>query len=895
MWIKRLIFALVALIIISVVGVAVFLLTFDPNAYKGKLEEFVYQRYERQLTIDGPIQLSLFPRIGLSLQDVHLSEQGSTAPFAAVDTMRFSVAVWPLLWNRLVIDHLSLDGVEAWVEVDADQFTDWLDYDPAQERAEGPLPVARVNKKPVQTGADGSNSPWPLLRNALAQPLEDAVLPRLERSEFQIDIAGLDIQGVRVNVFDRGRSWIAELNDLSLNTGRVTLEQPFDLSLKGKVYSQQLGLDMQYEGQGVLQIEPTLRRLTVHRSQLQFAGQADDYAVQRGTLRTALQYQLQQSLYLEQFDLSTVGRWAQQAEEESTQFSLTASSIGAYFLQPEFWLEKLQLNGQLQNNDQRIEFGLDIPDLKMGQQHTEAQPVSASLRYAQDEEVFGLNIHLDDFAKGWQALEVNRFNAEGRYQHPEQSWQVQLQSAVQWEHEARQLFFADLAGTIGLEDQSLAEGFSGRSLGGNFYIEPFNGHAAGELYGQRWERDQAVTNAVDEQDFNERLDWFLWFDKHNRPARLITHLEAKVLDLNDWLPWAEASSAKHHEDADIEQEEDDASEHKDRATLAARPLPETEWRWFALPIDWSWRIEAEQFHFRQIWLEQFQVYGQWRQKALEVSELQALLHEGSLKAHLSWLDSDQFQGYLSLHEVDSAALLAGLGWQPFLQGQTNLEATWYTRGTTPAAWLAQLYTEAQLTIEEGAFIGYSLLGQVDAANEVLRHLFAGQVPPMPEDYDAQYNTPFEKATAEIHGANGQLQFQELALSGPEYQLSGKQPAWVDLINQQLDINLALDLHIDQIRDNPQHRIDFAQARIPMRLTGSLWAPELRMQWSDMRHRFVREAIHEGLLDVLGLPVYVPLGDESPPDGEERTMMESLVEDTAKYFGATLKEFLQRID
>src|SRR5690625_215442 len=111
-WIRRLIFAVITLLIISIVGIAVFFLTFDPNAYKDKLQEFVYQRYERHLEIKGDISLSLFPRIGLSAQGVQLSERGSDVPFAAVDHMRFSVAVWPLLWNRLVVDHLSLDGVQ---------------------------------------------------------------------------------------------------------------------------------------------------------------------------------------------------------------------------------------------------------------------------------------------------------------------------------------------------------------------------------------------------------------------------------------------------------------------------------------------------------------------------------------------------------------------------------------------------------------------------------------------------------------------------------------------------------------------------------------------------------------------------------------------------------------
>ena len=62
-WFKRILIGLVVLVVVAVVGLAIFLLTFDPNAYKYKLEELVQQRYHRTLTIDGEIELSLFRRL----------------------------------------------------------------------------------------------------------------------------------------------------------------------------------------------------------------------------------------------------------------------------------------------------------------------------------------------------------------------------------------------------------------------------------------------------------------------------------------------------------------------------------------------------------------------------------------------------------------------------------------------------------------------------------------------------------------------------------------------------------------------------------------------------------------------------------------------------------------
>src|SRR3546814_154171 len=129
-WLKRVLFTLVAAVIAALVGLAIFLLTFNPNAYKDKLEQYVYTHYERTLTIGGDIGLSLFPRIGLSVQNISLSDRGDKDTFISIDSARFAVAIWPLLANRLVVDHVAVSGFKAWVTRDADghfNFSDLLD------------------------------------------------------------------------------------------------------------------------------------------------------------------------------------------------------------------------------------------------------------------------------------------------------------------------------------------------------------------------------------------------------------------------------------------------------------------------------------------------------------------------------------------------------------------------------------------------------------------------------------------------------------------------------------------------------------------------------------------------------------------------------------------------
>ena len=605
----------------------------------------------------------------------------------------------------------------------------------------------------------------------------------------------------------------------------------------------------------------------------------------------------------------------------------------------------------------------------------QGSPIQTSFKHARGQEVTGWSMKLDGFNSGWRDLQVDEVHLEGRYETPHQHWQLQFDSALFWSHEDEQLIFADGQGLLLLRDEALVNGQSARALSGDFYIEPFNGHAAGALEGRIIKRkdatadeakdrtddedtrrteavddaegneadneaNNAANNAADNEEtkdeaplvtvqdalsgqagathdeqpepgtlfldehtfageVNERLNWFFWFDKANTPPHLITHIEAQQIDFTQWVPELSVRN-----------------ERAERQPTSTRPAalatgeialePQTDLNWLQLPIEWSWRLEADELRVENIWLQDFNAHGQWQRKGLEISELQGALYGGQIRAHAAWVDSDQFYGYLNLQEVNTAALLAGLDWPVFLQGTGDLEATWHTWGTTLPAWRAALNTRIQAQIQEGALIGFSAWEQVDAANDVLQQLFSGQVPEMPEAYDKDAVTPFDHAAFELQGNDGQLQFTEFAMAGPHYEIELGQPAWVDLVNEQLDLTLLMGLDLPeedaetaqeaQDEEHTPHHFSsyhygFAQALIPLRITGPLVMPELRLQWADMRHRFVQDAIQEGLLDVLGMSLYEPLLE--PQLEPQKTAMETFVEDTAKYFGATLKEFLQK--
>ncbi len=101
------------LIVVVVAGVAIIAANFEPDKYKPEIAALVKEKTGRTLTIDGPLGLSVFPKLGVSAGKVQLSEVGSTKTFASLTEARVSLALLPLLSRQVVVDRIVLTGLNA--------------------------------------------------------------------------------------------------------------------------------------------------------------------------------------------------------------------------------------------------------------------------------------------------------------------------------------------------------------------------------------------------------------------------------------------------------------------------------------------------------------------------------------------------------------------------------------------------------------------------------------------------------------------------------------------------------------------------------------------------------------------------------------------------------------
>lgn len=118
-WIKRIALALAVLLVLAIAAGAWLIASFDPNRYKGVAVEWMKTNRNRTLAIDGPIELSVFPRVAVRLGQVSLSEQGRSETFAAIEQAALSVDLLPLLRGRVVVGRVEASGVQVQLLRDA--------------------------------------------------------------------------------------------------------------------------------------------------------------------------------------------------------------------------------------------------------------------------------------------------------------------------------------------------------------------------------------------------------------------------------------------------------------------------------------------------------------------------------------------------------------------------------------------------------------------------------------------------------------------------------------------------------------------------------------------------------------------------------------------------------
>jgi AsmA protein len=159
----KLIVGLIGLLIVLVaVGALLVPRVLSPNDFKDEITARVEAATGRQLTIAGDIGLSVFPWLGLELNQASLANPPGFGgePFARVDRMKIRARLLPLLERRLEVDRVELDGLRLHLVRDAEGRANW-EAPPAAGPSPGQSagPTQPVNRTQPRASPDADLAP----------------------------------------------------------------------------------------------------------------------------------------------------------------------------------------------------------------------------------------------------------------------------------------------------------------------------------------------------------------------------------------------------------------------------------------------------------------------------------------------------------------------------------------------------------------------------------------------------------------------------------------------------------------------------------------------------------------------------------------------------------------
>lgn len=194
--------AVILLGLVSVIGLVVFV---NPNDLKPQISQAVTKFTGRQLQLGGDIQWSIFPWLGLQLNEAKLTNNPDfgDSPFAQIRKLDIQVRLLPLLHKQLEIGRLQINGLTLNLLRNAKGQANW----------EGPLTTSRKN-------SDHSKN-----------NLSDNLKP------IGFIISGLGIRDGHIIYHDQQKNKHFEITELQLKSAHLAINKTSPFSIQFNLHA----------------------------------------------------------------------------------------------------------------------------------------------------------------------------------------------------------------------------------------------------------------------------------------------------------------------------------------------------------------------------------------------------------------------------------------------------------------------------------------------------------------------------------------------------------------------------------------------------------------------------------------------------------------------------------
>lgn len=229
--------SIIAVIIIIIIALPFFI---NPNDFKPEIQAAVKENIGRDLIIDGDLELSVFPWIGISTGKLTLSNAVgfSDRPFAEIQESDVKVKLLPLFSKKVEVNRIVLKGLNLNLAKNKQGKTNWEDLSKVKNEQ---------NKPKKEQNNDTNKSSLPIA--ALA-------------------IGGVSIEQAHIVWDDQQQGKHIEINDFNFNTDELIFDEPIEIDLSLNIISKEPKLKESIQFSTELVINEQLNVFTLNKTKI---------------------------------------------------------------------------------------------------------------------------------------------------------------------------------------------------------------------------------------------------------------------------------------------------------------------------------------------------------------------------------------------------------------------------------------------------------------------------------------------------------------------------------------------------------------------------------------------------------------------------------------------------
>lgn len=247
-WLGILLIGLIAVIVAAIVALV---WVVNPNEYKDLVAAKVSQFTHRQVTIAGDLSWSFFPWLGLSVNDLQVSNLPNFAkqPFATVKHLEIRAQLVPLFEGQFKIKTITLDGLILNLQQNGNDKNNWTIV------SETP-PSKIANESETIT-----NSQHPTIKPELPKALKQEN-STLSPQKMVFAVSKLQVSDGQINFQNDKTQQKIQLSDLNLNSQDINLDgTSFPIDFSGQALQNNRAVQIKLQGQLELNLKDTIYQI----------------------------------------------------------------------------------------------------------------------------------------------------------------------------------------------------------------------------------------------------------------------------------------------------------------------------------------------------------------------------------------------------------------------------------------------------------------------------------------------------------------------------------------------------------------------------------------------------------------------------------------------------------